>query len=171
MSRLSLQIKNIGGFHRDIWDGLVSVITILISIAFESQLLLVLGGLGLFMYLSYLAQRVFKNSLLFPFALAIIGLGLMFTGVQYQLYHDQLRAMLYSMLPQNSLYQSFMGSDAYSILAALKGYALAAVRIMATGISYLGHQETYVIYCSLGVLFLFIALNRMRLEYNRSKRF
>ena len=76
-----------------------SVVVILFSVVVESQVLLLLGGIGVFLYLSYLAKRVFRNSLLFPFALTGLGMAIIFIGVQYQKYQGALRGMLLALTP------------------------------------------------------------------------
>lgn len=44
----------------------------------------VLGGLGVASYLGYLSWRLFKDSLVFPIALTLLGLGLVALGVWWQ---------------------------------------------------------------------------------------
>jgi hypothetical protein len=44
----------------------------------------VFGVIGVALYLGHLAERVFKESLLFPFALSLIGVGLIGLGILYQ---------------------------------------------------------------------------------------
>lgn len=45
---------------------------------------LVFGGLGVAAYLGHLAHDVFRDSLLFPFALTLIGLGVIAAGIAWQ---------------------------------------------------------------------------------------
>ena len=42
------------------------------------------GALGIFLYLGHLAYEVFKNSLFFPFVVALLGLGLIVLTVWMQ---------------------------------------------------------------------------------------
>jgi hypothetical protein len=44
----------------------------------------VFGGLGIAGYLGYLSYRVFKDSLVFPFALSLIGFAIIWVGVIWQ---------------------------------------------------------------------------------------
>lgn len=39
------------------------------------------GAMGVAFYLGHLAHRIFKDSLMFPFALSLIGLGIVFAGI------------------------------------------------------------------------------------------
>jgi hypothetical protein len=43
----------------------------------------VFGALGIALYLGHLAEKVFKDSLLFPFALSLIGVGVIAAGIAY----------------------------------------------------------------------------------------
>lgn len=54
---------------------------IVLSIILDRRLLLVFGGIGIFSYLSYLAYSIFSHSILFPFVLSFIGLGIIFAGI------------------------------------------------------------------------------------------
>lgn len=60
----------------------------------------VFGGLGVAGYLGYLAHDVFRDSLLFPFALTLIGLGIIGAGILWQRNEQQLEARLQPLLPQ-----------------------------------------------------------------------
>jgi hypothetical protein len=44
----------------------------------------VFGGLGVAGYLGYLASHLFRDSLLFPFALTLIGLAVIGAGLWWQ---------------------------------------------------------------------------------------
>ena len=46
--------------------------------------LAVFGGLGVAGYLGHLSYRVFKDSLIFPFALSLVGLAIIALGVLWQ---------------------------------------------------------------------------------------
>lgn len=59
----------------------------------------VFGGLGVAGYLSYLAYDVFKDSLLFPLVLTLIGLGVIYLGVIWQRHEAALTERLRAPLP------------------------------------------------------------------------
>ena len=59
----------------------------------------VFGGLGVAMYLGYLSHKVFGDSLMFPFALTLIGLGVVALGVWWQRNEDRINAQLSAWLP------------------------------------------------------------------------
>jgi uncharacterized membrane protein YidH (DUF202 family) len=54
------------------------------ALALRRRVFMVFGALGFFGYLGHLAYRVFADSILFPFALTLLGLAIIFLGVQYQ---------------------------------------------------------------------------------------
>ena len=60
----------------------------------------VFGGLGAAGYLGYQARHVFGASLLFPFALSAIGLGVIWLGLLWQRHERTVGAKLRRRLPQ-----------------------------------------------------------------------
>ena len=60
----------------------------------------VFGGLGVAGYLGYLSHRVFRDSLLFPFALSAIGLAIIALGVLWQRREAQWSVRLRAHLPK-----------------------------------------------------------------------
>lgn len=59
----------------------------------------VFGAIGVFGYLYHLADKVFAGSLLFPVALAGLGLAVIFLGVRWQANEQRLHAALLRVLP------------------------------------------------------------------------
>lgn len=60
----------------------------------------VCGALGVTLYLGHLSSKVFQDSLLFPLALTLIGLGMMACGVWWQRHEAQVQRALRQRLPQ-----------------------------------------------------------------------
>ena len=60
---------------------LVNVGLILLSVFLMRRAYAVFGAIGVAIYLGHLASRVFEDSLLFPFALSFIGLGIIGAGL------------------------------------------------------------------------------------------
>lgn len=69
---------------------LINVFLIFCSLALRRRVFIVFGALGLFGYLSHLAYRVFQDSLLFPLILTLIGLAIIYLGIQYQRRREQI---------------------------------------------------------------------------------
>jgi hypothetical protein len=63
------------------------------------RIFLVYGALGVNIYLVYLAWRVFERSALFPFALTLLGLGIIAAAVKYQKNRLRIDAWLDTVIP------------------------------------------------------------------------
>jgi 4-amino-4-deoxy-L-arabinose transferase-like glycosyltransferase len=59
----------------------------------------VFGGLGVAGYLGYLSWRVFKDSLVFPFALSALGLAIIWLGIIWQRREAEWSQRLRALLP------------------------------------------------------------------------
>jgi hypothetical protein len=64
------------------------------SLLLRRRVFIIFGSLGLFGYLGHLAYRVFEDSVLFPFALSLLGLGVIYLGVQYSRKRMQIERRL-----------------------------------------------------------------------------
>ena len=58
------------------------------------------GGLGVALYLHHLAERVFQDSLLYPFALSLIGLAVLGAGLLLHRHGAALERALQGRLPR-----------------------------------------------------------------------
>ncbi len=63
--------------------GLISLGLIALSLFLQRRAYMVFGALGVAGYLGHLADKVFKDSLLFPFALSAIGIAVIAAGLLY----------------------------------------------------------------------------------------
>jgi hypothetical protein len=72
---------------------------ILVGALLSRRVFAVFGGLGAAGYLGHLAHSVFQNSVLFPFALTAIGLGVVYLGILWQRHERRLSARLRALLP------------------------------------------------------------------------
>ncbi len=86
------------------WDkllyALLNVALVLLGAAIGRRVFTVLGALGVAGYLGYLSHRVFQDSLLFPFALTLLGLGVVWLGVLWQRNEVAIHARLSRWVPQ-----------------------------------------------------------------------
>jgi hypothetical protein len=78
----------------------VNMLLIFCGAALRRRVFAVLGGLGAAGYLGYLSWNVFKDSLLFPFVLTIIGLGVIWLGIIWQRHENAIALKLQGFLPQ-----------------------------------------------------------------------
>ncbi len=67
--------------------------------AIGRRIFTILGALGVAGYLGYLSHRVFQNSLLFPFALTLLGLGVVALGIWWQRHESAIERRLGSWVP------------------------------------------------------------------------
>lgn len=74
--------------------GMIALGTVL-----SRRVFAVFGGLGAAGYLGHLAHTVFKDSLLFPFALTAIGLGVIWLGIVWQRHETSIGVRLRAQLP------------------------------------------------------------------------
>jgi len=77
----------------------INVLMILIGAALQRRVFAVFGGLGVAGYLGYLSYKVFKDSLIFPLALSLLGLAIIGLGVLWQRREAQWSARLRGFLP------------------------------------------------------------------------
>ncbi|VUD67639.1 hypothetical protein TDB9533_03904 [Thalassocella blandensis] len=77
----------------------INLLMILTGVMLVRRVFVVFGALGCCGYLSYLASDVFKDSWLFPAALAAIGLGVIYLGVLWQKHEAFITKRSRSLLP------------------------------------------------------------------------
>jgi hypothetical protein len=77
----------------------INVAMILIGTALGRRVFAVFGGLGVAGYLGYLSYKVFKDSMIFPLALSLLGLAIIGLGVLWQRREAQWSARLRGFLP------------------------------------------------------------------------
>ena len=63
---------------------LINIGLIACSLVLRRRAFIIFGSLGLFGYLGHLAYRVFADSILFPFVLSLIGILIIYLGLQYK---------------------------------------------------------------------------------------
>lgn len=68
----------------------VHIAMVAASIAWQRKSLLVFGSIGIYVYLSYLAYRIFRDSPFFPIVLALIGLLMILGAVAFQRNKDKV---------------------------------------------------------------------------------
>lgn len=80
---------------------IISLMMMFFSILLRRNVLMVFGAIGVFMYLSYLSYSVFKDSILFPFALSFIGLAMIYLGILYQRNVKWIEENVFEKLPES----------------------------------------------------------------------
>jgi hypothetical protein len=71
-----------------------------VSVFIGRRVYAVFGVIGIALYLGDLANRVFNDSMLFPFALTLIGVGVIAAGLLYHRNQDRIAAWLEGVFPE-----------------------------------------------------------------------
>jgi len=72
---------------------------IVLSVLLRRRVFIVYGAVGVNIYLVHLAQEIFKDSMLFPIALTLLGLAVIALAVQYQKRRMLVDAWAQSLIP------------------------------------------------------------------------
>lgn len=78
----------------------LNLLMIAIGAMLSRRVFAVFGGIGVALYLGHLAHSVFRDSLLFPFALTLIGLGVIGAGLWWQKREAAIASRLRAPLPR-----------------------------------------------------------------------
>lgn len=63
---------------------LVNILLMVIAVLLNRKIFMVFGAVGTFIYFNYLAYKVFQDSILFPFAMVLLGMAVIWIGIFYQ---------------------------------------------------------------------------------------
>lgn len=78
---------------------LINLGLMLLSVLLKRKVFIVFGGMGVFGYLGHLANSVFQNAILFPFALTVLGISMIYLGTLYQRNIRNIELFLERFLP------------------------------------------------------------------------
>lgn len=78
----------------------INLLMIVVGAILSRRVFAVFGGLGAAGYLGHLAYDVFKDSMLFPFVLTLIGLGVILLGIYWQRNEANISGYLRGLMPQ-----------------------------------------------------------------------
>jgi hypothetical protein len=87
-----------GALERTLYCAM-NVAFLFIAVFLGRQAFAVFGAIGIAIYLGDLANRVFKDSMLFPFALSLIGIAIIALGLWYYRRQDAINAWFDGALP------------------------------------------------------------------------
>ena len=79
----------------------INLLLIAVGAALSRRVFAIFGALGVAGYLGYLSSTIFKDSLLFPLALTVIGLGVVGAGVLWQRHEAAIGDALRGVLPES----------------------------------------------------------------------
>jgi len=77
----------------------INLMMIAVGAMLSRRVFAVFGGLGAAGYVGHLAYDVFKDSMMFPFLLTIIGLGAIYLGILWQRHEKEISSSLRGLLP------------------------------------------------------------------------
>ena len=77
----------------------INLMMIAVGAVLSRRVFVVFGGLGAAGYLGHLAHDVFKDSMMFPFVLTIVGLGVIYLGIIWQRHEEMISTKLRELLP------------------------------------------------------------------------
>lgn len=77
----------------------LNVALVLLGAAIGRRVFTVYGAFGVLLYLGHLSHQVFQDSFMFPFALTVLGLGLVALGVWWQRHEAAIAARLSAFVP------------------------------------------------------------------------
>ncbi len=78
---------------------LINIGLVLLSVLMARRVFIFFGALGVIIYLGHLAHMVFKDSLLFPVALTVLGLAIIYFGILYQRNRDTIERSIVNLVP------------------------------------------------------------------------
>jgi len=78
---------------------LINLGLIVFSVLLQRRVFIIFGSLGVAGYFGHLAYRVFKHSLMFPFAVTLIGLFVIYLGIKYQRNQDSIERYMLTHIP------------------------------------------------------------------------
>ena len=78
---------------------LINLGLIFLAVFLRRRVFVVFGACGILGYLGHLSYDVFKDSYLFPMALTLLGLAVIFVGVQYQRHRHRIEEAILALIP------------------------------------------------------------------------
>ncbi len=78
---------------------LINILLVAVGVVLVRRVFVVFGAVGCTFYLGHLAWSVFKDSLLFPFALTAVGLAIIYAGILWQRNERRAASRLRRLLP------------------------------------------------------------------------
>lgn len=99
---LSFFLPAFSHFRESLGFGIIHLFFMLVAVLIRRRTFMVIGGLGLFVYLLHLANELFRETLIFPVALSAIGLVLILGGVAYAKRQDRIRDWILRKLPSGA---------------------------------------------------------------------
>jgi len=78
---------------------LINIGLMLLSVLMARRVFILFGAVGVIIYLGHLANKIFKDSLLFPVALTALGLVIIYLGIVYQRNRGAIERSIVHLIP------------------------------------------------------------------------
>ena len=78
----------------------INLLLIGVGVVIARRVFIVFGAIGCGLYLGHLASEVFEDSVLFPVALTVIGLAIIYLGLLWQKHEERVTRRVRGFLPQ-----------------------------------------------------------------------
>jgi hypothetical protein len=95
-----LSLMESGSELRKFLYCLINIALMFLAVLLERRVFLVFGVFGVFGYLGHLSYNIFKDSMMFPLVLTLLGLLIIYLGVSYQRNRAKIEAFLLSLVPE-----------------------------------------------------------------------
>jgi hypothetical protein len=79
----------------------INLVMVLVGSILSRRVFTIFGAIGITCYLGYLSYNVFRDSLLFPLFLTILGLGIVYLGIIWQKFESKINQKIFGMLHPN----------------------------------------------------------------------
>ncbi|MCT7971320.1 DUF2157 domain-containing protein [Laspinema olomoucense] len=96
----SMTFMGIGYYWNPFIYLLINFVLILLSVLLHRRVFIVFGTLGISYLLYDLSYRTFQGSLLFPLTLMVLGLLVIYAGIQYQRNEEAIERLIVGNLPR-----------------------------------------------------------------------
>lgn len=81
---------------------LINLFLMILSVILNRRVFIVFGSFGVFGYLGYLSHSLFRDSVFYPFGLTLLGILVIYLGVQYQKKRAKLEKWIMSFIPPSA---------------------------------------------------------------------
>lgn len=81
----------------------INISLIIIAVLFSRKIFIVFGSIGSYIYLYHLSNKIFKDSIIFPIVLSMIGLLIIWLGIKYNKNKEIIDNYINSVFPKKLL--------------------------------------------------------------------
>ena len=78
---------------------LINLFFVLLSVIIQRRVFIVFGVIGINIYLGHLAFQLFKDSMLFPVVLSLLGLMIIYIGIVYRRHKIKIEETILKFVP------------------------------------------------------------------------